>query len=294
MDQDLEAAGGFLRWRARHALAPGTPCANCGTPLRGAWCYVCGQSAEDFHRSAVALVWEGLENFFHADGRLWRTIPRLIADPGRLTHDYLAGRRAPQIPPMRLFLVMVLLVFLTGWLAGPAIQLPQGQMLAPGELDHWRVHTFLGPDWDGRVSVWLRVHLGRAAANPHALIAATAEWGHRLAVLALPISAMMLALIFAFRRGYVLFDHLIFSMHSLSFVGLLVALMLLGHAAGLSGLAPVLLLVPVHLFFHMRGVYGTGVIGTVFRMGVLATLSVVSFTLLLLLVAAVGLGSLEG
>lgn len=291
MDQDIEAAGGFLRWRSRHALPPGTECANCRTVLRGPWCYACGQLGEDFHRSAVHLIWEGLENFFHADGRLWRTLPRLLADPGRLTHDYLAGRRAPQIPPMRLFLVTVLLVFLAGSIAGSDIRLLDTSDVPPHALDHFQVHV--APSADAQLTAWLRVHLGRAIAHPQALIGAVAEWGHRLAFLALPASALLLAAIFAFRRGFVLFDHLIFSMHSLAFVGLLVTLILLGNAAGLTGLAPVLLLIPVHLFFHMRGVYGTGIAGTLVRMAVLATLSMLVFSILLAGLVGLGLGSLE-
>ncbi|MEF3019414.1 DUF3667 domain-containing protein, partial [Pseudomonas aeruginosa] len=80
----------------------------------GPWCYHCGQLGADFHRSTFHLIAEAFESFFHADGRLVRTLPRLIVAPGRLTHDFLAGKRAPQIPPLRLFLVSVLLLFLAG------------------------------------------------------------------------------------------------------------------------------------------------------------------------------------
>ena len=40
------SAGGWLRWRRKQAdIPPGTPCANCETPLVGTYCHACGQIA---------------------------------------------------------------------------------------------------------------------------------------------------------------------------------------------------------------------------------------------------------
>lgn len=291
MDQELEAAGAFLGWRRRHALPPGTACYNCGTALLGPWCYRCGQLGEDFHRSAHHLIWEAFENFFHADGRLWRTLPDLLVRPGHLTRSYLDGHRAPQIPPMRLFLIVVLLVFLAGDLNGNLVSAPVKVDVPQSEISKFHVHVY--PAWDNALSEWLRTHLGRAAAHPHALLAGMADWAHRLAIVTLPLAALMLALVFAFRRGVVLFDHLIFAMHSLAFAGLLATVMLCLHAAGLPAPSALFWLLPVHLFVHMRGVYGTGIAGTLVRMGVLFVLSTVAFTVLVLGLLLAGLAGLE-
>jgi hypothetical protein len=77
MDRELEiagaaSAGGWLRWRKKHAIEPGTPCANCETPLQGPYCFNCGQLAESFERNVVHLIVEGFESFFavRAAGRL--------------------------------------------------------------------------------------------------------------------------------------------------------------------------------------------------------------------------------
>ena len=107
----------------RHVLPPGTPCYNCTTPLVGQWCHARGQAPRDFHRSAWALAAEAFESFFHADGRLWRTLWRLVRNPARLTRDFLTGKRAPQIPPLRLFLVVLLVVFLVGGWATRGVSL---------------------------------------------------------------------------------------------------------------------------------------------------------------------------
>src|SRR5690348_1239433 len=119
MALELEAAatdslGAFLRRRPKHALPVGSPCPNCATTLQGPWCHACGQSAEDFHRSLWRLMVEALGGVFEFDSRLWRTLPNLILRPARLTRQYLDGHRAPQAPPFRTFLIVVVLVFLVG------------------------------------------------------------------------------------------------------------------------------------------------------------------------------------
>jgi hypothetical protein len=55
---------------------------------------------------------ESAEDLTHADSRLWRTIVPLLIRPGFLTREYLDGRRASYLPPVRLYLVLSVLFFL--------------------------------------------------------------------------------------------------------------------------------------------------------------------------------------
>jgi hypothetical protein len=295
------SSGGFLRWRRHHALPPGSACRNCATVLRGPWCFACGQLGEDFHRSAHHLIGEAFEAFFHADGRVVRTLPRLALHPGTLTRDYLLGRRAPQIPPFRLFLTMLLVLFLVGSaVQGPDIAIvgehgtaaERAEAKAELAKANIAISTGLGAKTDQAVIAWLKARLPQAIDRPDALVSAMGEWAHRFAFLTLPISALLLSIIFAFRRDTYLFDHLIFSMHSLSFQGLLVALVMAtwhitGHRSGLLLFAS-----PIHLYAHMRGTYATGCAGTVVRMFVLFMTSSVAFAVLLLGLVIVGLNAL--
>lgn len=285
---------GYLAWRRQHADPPGTACANCATELKGPWCHHCGQLAHGMHRSAWHLVVEALEGLFHADGRLFRTLPRLFFRPAALTRDYLAGKRASQIAPMRLFLVTLLLVFLAGEIGHGTghlnFQIQSGPEDA-AQLKHLQV--VLNTPWDAQITTWTRERLGLALAHPDALLAAMGHYAHDVAFLALPVSASLLGLLFVFRRRFVLFDHLIFSIHSLCAQGLLfVAAMALSQLVG-SRAYLVFLAAPVHLFAHMRGVYGTGVIGTIARMTVLATFSLIGFALLVVLLVVLGLSDLH-
>jgi len=86
-------------------------CANCGTDLQGQYCANCGQRARDRMISLWELVQEASEILTSLDSRLWRTLAMLLFRPGRLTRDYLLGRRARYIPALRLFLGLSLLFF---------------------------------------------------------------------------------------------------------------------------------------------------------------------------------------
>ncbi|MCR9128658.1 MAG: DUF3667 domain-containing protein [Alphaproteobacteria bacterium] len=97
------------------ALAPDAPdgvCANCFTHLQGPVCHNCGQLADEYHRPARGLLGELVEGLFALDGRVARTIPNLLGRPGRITRDYLKGRRARYMPPFRLYIIASLIFFL--------------------------------------------------------------------------------------------------------------------------------------------------------------------------------------
>lgn len=97
------------------ALRPDTPegvCANCETDLQGPVCHSCGQLADEYHRPVRGLLGELIEGFFALDGRVARTLPNLLARPGRVTRDYLKGKRARYMPPFRLYIIASLIFFL--------------------------------------------------------------------------------------------------------------------------------------------------------------------------------------
>jgi hypothetical protein len=58
------------------------------------------------------LTRDAFGDLFELDSRLWRTLIPLLARPGRLTRDYLEGRRARYMPPFRMYLVLSLVFFL--------------------------------------------------------------------------------------------------------------------------------------------------------------------------------------
>jgi hypothetical protein len=92
-------------------LTTAESCLNCGTALTGQYCGECGQRA----RSRLISIWELIQEAFgdllELDSRLWRTLIPLAFRPGRLTRDYLEGRRARFMPPFRTYLVLSIVFF---------------------------------------------------------------------------------------------------------------------------------------------------------------------------------------
>lgn len=85
-------------------------CLNCGTPLIGSHCHNCGQTTH-VHRTLGAFFHDLLHGVFHFEGKIWRTLPLLILRPGRLTREYIDGRRASYVSPLALFLFSVFIMF---------------------------------------------------------------------------------------------------------------------------------------------------------------------------------------
>lgn len=96
-------------------LPPGAPprlCQNCSAPLTGPYCAQCGQHDVDYHRSFHHLAHDLLENLFHFEGKFFASVAWLLARPGRLTNDFIAGRRVSQLNPLRFYLFVSVLFFL--------------------------------------------------------------------------------------------------------------------------------------------------------------------------------------
>src|SRR5688572_21262603 len=86
-------------------------CRNCDAPLSGAYCSRCGQKVAHLQVSLHEFVHEATHELLHLDGKIVRTLKLLLFAPGALTNEFLAGRRARHIGPLRLYLTGSLLFF---------------------------------------------------------------------------------------------------------------------------------------------------------------------------------------
>jgi hypothetical protein len=92
-------------------VAAAPRCRNCGAELLGRYCVNCSQPADVHVLTTAELLHELLEGVTHSDSRLWRTLKYLWFKPGRLTQEYVAGRRMSYLPPFRLYLVLSVAFF---------------------------------------------------------------------------------------------------------------------------------------------------------------------------------------
>ena len=119
----IEAAGGLItggliakllsrRESRRNETAEEHPgvCSDCGAPVTGKYCSECGQPTH-VHRSLLHLGEEMLHGVLHFDARIWRTLPLLAINPGRLTREWVEGKRTRYVSPLAMFLFSVFLMF---------------------------------------------------------------------------------------------------------------------------------------------------------------------------------------
>jgi len=130
----VEAAGGLVTGgliakllsrrenrRAESADHHSGVCSDCGAPVSGKYCSECGQPTH-VHRSLLHLCEEVLHGVMHFDARIWRTLPLVMFNPGRLTREWVQGRRTRYVSPLALFLFTVFLMFFIMSFGGGAIE----------------------------------------------------------------------------------------------------------------------------------------------------------------------------
>lgn len=78
-------------------------CLNCGAIVQGRYCHVCGQENVVPHDT----FWHMVKHFFyditHFDSKFFDTVHHLIRKPGFLSKEYLAGRRASYLDPIKMY-----------------------------------------------------------------------------------------------------------------------------------------------------------------------------------------------
>ncbi|QYF86327.1 DUF3667 domain-containing protein [Brevundimonas sp. PAMC22021] len=116
---DVDAAGGMvsagliagaIERPAGHAGEAGHRCADCGAEVSSKFCPECGQPAHT-HRTLLHLGEELLHGVMHFDARVWRTLPLLAFNPGRLTREWVEGRRTRYVSPLAMFLFTIFVMF---------------------------------------------------------------------------------------------------------------------------------------------------------------------------------------
>ena len=87
-------------------------CLNCGTTVIGKYCHVCGQENIEPKES----VWQLISHFFsditHFDGKFFTSMKDLVLRPGFLSKEYMRGKRASYLNPIRMYLFTSFVFFL--------------------------------------------------------------------------------------------------------------------------------------------------------------------------------------
>jgi uncharacterized protein DUF3667 len=89
------------------------PCLNCGAVLTGPYCASCGQKTPHPDLTLREFLHDATAELTQLEGKVPKTLKALLLQPGRLTLDFLAGRRARWLPPLRLYLICSVAYFLS-------------------------------------------------------------------------------------------------------------------------------------------------------------------------------------
>lgn len=87
-------------------------CLNCKSELSGRYCHNCGQENVEPKESAWHLIAHFFSDLFHFDGKFFSTLKLLATRPGFLTEEYVKGRRAAHLNPIRMYLFVSAAFFL--------------------------------------------------------------------------------------------------------------------------------------------------------------------------------------
>lgn len=87
-------------------------CLNCGAAIYGRFCHVCGQENIEPKESFWHLVTHFVYDITHFDGKFFSTLKYLLFKPGFLSHEYLRGRRASYLHPIRMYVFTSAFFFL--------------------------------------------------------------------------------------------------------------------------------------------------------------------------------------
>jgi hypothetical protein len=212
------------------APAAGRICPNCyAQRLPGArYCHACGQPAWERTPTVRQMLRDYGAQYVGTEGALWRTLGLLLLRPGRLTVEYLHGRRRRYLHPLRLYLTASLFCFLllqVGTLL--RVDSRQAAPLDPGakaelDLNLGPGNVRFKPDggFECDLSNWICARLKRRyAVEPQRLMIEIEGLRSRFAsfmpyalFLLVPLFAALMQLVYLRRRLHYA-EHLVFALH---------------------------------------------------------------------------------
>jgi len=253
-------------------------CPNCEHPLTGNYCSGCGQPAHLHNDTVAGLVAHFFAHYFHYESRFWQTMKVLWTSPGALTLAYRKKQRARYVPPLSLYMFLVVSSFALTFLIGKAyasLGWEGSEPIAQVEIkDPGKTLATSG------LALSMR-ELGELMENNEAYIEQRAgSLLPKIFFFLVPVMALFLGLLLA-GRGYGFVDHLIFSLHVHAFLFSSWTLLALiperfAFAQGLTYLMWFVSL--IYLSAAIKRVYGLGAV----RAGVSAFVICVAYTIALL------------
>ncbi len=87
-------------------------CLNCNAQVYGTYCHICGQENLEPKESLWHLISHFFQDITHFDGKFFSSLKLLVTRPGFLPREYMQGRRASYLNPIRFYVFTSALFFL--------------------------------------------------------------------------------------------------------------------------------------------------------------------------------------
>jgi hypothetical protein len=227
--------------RLADAAAP-AHCLNCGAAVAGNFCSACGQETRLHVPSAYEFFHEFIGHYVALEGKLWKTLGMLLFRPGRLTAEYIAGRRVRYVQPLRIYLTLSILFF--ALLRFGPNELIKAEPAATSKL------AGLNPAWETRIRQINALPTDEAIALVKSKFFAYVPYAM---FCIMPIFALYLKLLYL-GSGRRYGEHMLFALHTNAFAFLLLGLVWVVPAAWIGTALFFWLL--AYLPMAMRRVYG--------------------------------------
>jgi hypothetical protein len=276
MTSRLRNSAQGLRHENEAAVNAEAVCRNCDASLTGHYCSNCGQPADVHVPSTRELIHEALEGLTHSDSRIWSTLKYLLFSPGRLTQEFVAGRRASYLPPFRLYLILSVAFFLVASFSHfkqqPVI-IDTGHRTTEADCTAGALNIFnlaKDPDWNRRLQ---HACVGIVRDNGTSLLHAGVALMSKAMFVLVPLVAFLHMLLYWWPR-YRYAVHLLFFLHLQAFFFFdVTVLALLGDAADKWPALATLDSVGSAILFWWMVVYSVVAMRRVFRMSWWLTLA---------------------
>ncbi|MDB0601419.1 DUF3667 domain-containing protein [Tenacibaculum maritimum] len=99
----------------KDAIVKDVSCLNCGYPFSGQenFCPECGQKNKGLKLTFSNFIKEVFKGFITWDSKFWNTIIPLLIKPGKISKDYIEGKRIRYANPFRFYFTVSIIFFLT-------------------------------------------------------------------------------------------------------------------------------------------------------------------------------------
>jgi hypothetical protein len=87
-------------------------CLNCGHVVEENFCPQCGQENIVVKEDALHMITHSISDYFHFEHKFFGTLKPLLLKPGKLTQQYIDGKRVSFIHPIRLYIFVSIVFFL--------------------------------------------------------------------------------------------------------------------------------------------------------------------------------------